>query len=297
MTINNPLEVVVLELKKKSRHLMSAVDRSFERFGSSWVSEFNEVIGLAFPTEQQIIDATQGYAAFCNQSMRAQAAFQQSGRYAHETFASVASTVYFDQHYMHTQYLPGLLLSHFLWPHHYAQLSFYREIIRARRPSLFAEVGVGTGIFSLFTLLQSSGARGVGVDISVSSLEFASQILSRANLLPRFQTYEADITAHQLPLKPDLLVSVELLEHLEDPLKFLLGVRRTVGDNGHAFISAAISAAHADHIFLYRSKDDVRHQLEQSGFKVANSFFERAYEQKRQDELVPAIAAFHVIGA
>lgn len=290
-----PLEVVETELKKNARHLMSAVEKSRDRFGDKWERDCNLIFGNAFFNENELRAATQGYVAFSNQGMRDQIAFQRSGQYRHSAFKDVADTVYFDAEYMFSKYLPGLLLSHLLWPHHYAQLSFYRDTVTKLSPETFTEIGVGTGIYSLFTLLQFPSVKGVGVDLSETSLKFATNLLSQGNLLERYETKHCDITKSNVLDECDLLLSIELLEHLEDPIQFLQAVRLHIGFGGNAFVTAAINAAHADHIYLYKSAHEVESQLKQSGLKIVDSLFECAYEPRSRNELVPAIAAFHVV--
>ena len=292
----SPLEVIESELKKSARHLMSAVEKSRDRFGEKWEHDCNLVFGNAFHNENELRSAARGYLAFSNQGMRDQVAFQRSGKYRHSTFDEVADNVYFDAEYMFSRYLPGLLLSHLLWPHHYAQLIFYRDTVMKLSPKTFTEIGVGTGVYSLFTLLQFPTVKGVGVDLSETSLRFASKLLSQDNLRERYKFSLCDITKSNLPIKCDLLLSTELLEHLEEPVKFLKAVRLHVGVGGNAFVTAAINAAHADHIYLYKSAREVELQLEESDLKVIDSLFEFAYVPRSKSELVPAVAAFHVVG-
>lgn len=291
----SPLEVVESELKKNARHLMSAVEKSRSRFGDKWEDDCNLIFGNAFCNENELRAATRGYIAFSNQGMRDQIAFQRSGQYRHSTFDEVADNVYFDVTYMLERYLPGLLLSHLLWPHHYAQLSFFRDTVTKLSPKKFAEIGVGTGIYSLFALLQFPNVKGVGVDLSETSLKFAMNLLSQGDLLERYETNLCDITKTRIPIECDLLLSIELLEHLEEPVEFLKAVRLNIGVGGNAFVTAAINAAHADHIYLYKSASEVELHLKEAGLKVVDSLFELAYEPRRNSEVVPAIAAFHVV--
>lgn len=291
------LAIIEDELRVKGRHLLSALENSRRRFGGVWESDCNLVFGIVFPDEVKLRNATQGYIAFSNQGMRAQIEFQRRGQYRFSSFDEVAHNVYFDPNYMSSCYLPGLLLSHLLWPHHYAQLSFYRHIVEKINPGTFAEIGVGTGVYSLFTLLQFPTINGLGVDISESSLSFSTALLQSAGLIKNYDTHLCDISRTTLPYRTDLVISVELLEHLENPVGFLRGIRNLIEHGGDAFVTAAINAAHADHIYLYGSVADIEAQLRESDLHIVEYIYEPAYNSRRENELVPAIAAFHLRSA
>ena len=90
------------------------------------------------------------------------------------------------------------------------------------------------------------------------------------------------------------LVSVEVLEHLEDPAAFLKALRRMLQRGGRGFITAAITAANADHIYLYNNCDEVIAQLKEGeGFELVEYQEEIAYAPRR-DEPVPRLGAFIV---
>jgi hypothetical protein len=85
-----------------------------------------------------------------------------------------------------------------------------------------------------------------------------------------------------------------VLEHLEDPVAFLRGLRATMAPGAKAFITAAVNAAHADHIYLYRSADDVLAHLIDAGFTLEQSFVGAAYKPPAPGVPVPQAAAFIV---
>lgn len=292
--VTNALEVVLRTLQERAHHLTGVIDRNHHRFGDEWVSDFNHLFGLVFKNQEDLQRATEGYVAFSNSTLRSQARFQKTGKYEETKHEAVAGRVYLNPAYMHREYLPGLLLSHFLWPHHYAQLRFFKGIVHRIRPSQFVEVGVGSGIYSLSTLLTVPETVGFGIDISPSSLEFAQSLMQRAGCGGRYQSLQHDVSVEEIELSPDLAISVELLEHLENPVLLLQGLRKIVSGNRFAFITAALNAAHTDHIYLYSSVEQVQKQIESVGFTVSEIFCEEAYKQRNKQELVPAIVAFVV---
>ncbi len=205
--------------------------------------------------------------------------------------------VYLDEEYMLSEYLPGLLVSHFLWPHHcwhsrFFDSAFVSQMGLCPEPR-FVEVGVGTGLYSRRVLQQIASARGTGVDISPASKAFTERHVRGFGFHDRYRAELRDIVTQPLP-PIDWMICIEVLEHLEDPLRFLRTLRGMLAPGGHAFITAALNAAHVDHIYLYESTDQVIAHLEAAGFVLEQGFVGAAYPRTTPDTPVPAIAAFVV---
>ena len=105
--------------------------------------------------------------------------------------------------------------------------------------------------------------------------------------------YQQDILS--LPISPvRRLICVEVLEHLEQPVVFLKALRAGLAPGGRAFITAAINAAHSDHIYLYRNGEEVLEHLQSAGFSLEQAFLGAAYAPPAHDVPVPLAAAFVV---
>jgi cyclopropane fatty-acyl-phospholipid synthase-like methyltransferase len=157
--------------------------------------------------------------------------------------------------------------------------------------SFFSEVGVGCGMYSQKTLEGIPHARGIGIDISDYALEFTYRIIKAHGFGDRYEIRNQDITKRIPEEKVDFVISQEVLEHLEDPITFIASLYKVVRPGGWGYITAAINAGHTDHIYLYRSSDEVRRQIEASGWKVCDVQTEESYPE-RPKELRPTIAGF-----
>lgn len=285
-------------LQANHRFASDIVDRGAALFGEPWADEFEKIMNALFPTPKMLEAAVKGYAKFAMHSMRLQVAFERERQYKTKTYEQAASEVYFNQHHMMEEYLPGLLISHFLWPHHYRQLQFFDtafvQAMRAAGAKSFIEVGVGTGLYSSFLLRRMPAICGVGLDISPSSKKFTEIQIKSFGLEYRYQVDLRDVTVELIEPKTDWLICIEVLEHLENPVDFLRALRRSMAPGAHAFITAAINAAHADHIYLYRNADDVLIQLQEAGFSLEQSFVGSAYKPSTPGAPVPEAAAFIV---
>lgn len=285
-------------LRESHRFAADIVDRSAALFGAPWADDFELVVSALFPSPEAVRAAVRGYATFAMQSMRLQVAFERDREYRTKAYADAAAEVYFNEQHMMQEYLPGLLLSHFLWPHHYRQLRFFEEAfvgpMRLAGASSFVEVGIGTGLYSGLLLRRLPQVDGTGFDISPSSQRFTEAQVSALGVGDRYQVLLRDITTTAADLTTDWLVCVEVLEHLEDPVAFLRALRATMGPGGKAFITAALNAAHADHIHLYRTSEDVLTHLVEAGFALEQSFVGAAYRPSAPGVPVPLAAAFVV---
>lgn len=282
---------------QKHRVSRALIGRAKAIFGPQWEDDFEAVIDSLCADDASLEAAIRGYAAFSLDSMRRQKLFEQTRAYPNKTYAEAAREVYLNETYMMREYLPGLLLSHFLWPHHYRQLQFFDAAFMTpmslSEHAHFAEVGVGTAVYSRRILSRLPYASGLGFDISPSSCAFAVRHLCAAGLGDRFNMCQQDIL-HD-PINPvPWLVCVEVLEHLEQPVDFLYCLRRSLTEGGKAFITAALNAAHADHIYLYRDAGEVWSHLEKAGFRLEQSFVAAAYAPPHPGVPVPMAAAFVV---
>ncbi|HRE87563.1 MAG TPA: class I SAM-dependent methyltransferase [Myxococcota bacterium] len=292
------IEQAKSEFARLARFAVPSIERALTEFGDEWRLDFAELIASGYEDESDRVAAIRGYAAFAIDSMRRQRRFEETREYPAKTYAEAAAEVYFNDSYMESQYLPGLLLSHYLWPHHYQQLRFFKQffvplIAATNTPtaSRFAEVGVGTGIYSRTALQLAPEATGIGYDISQVSARFAARHVERHGKGARYGVEVRDVLSEPPDERFDQVICVEVLEHLEDPVSLLVGLRRLVKPEGRLFVTAALNAANADHIHLYRTPADVLRQLEEAELYVEHFFFANAYPPARPQLPVPAAIA------
>lgn len=267
------LDKLSARLEQRFPYFAKIIGKRMEDFGNPWALDFGEELDRFFGRDEDALrKATDGYGTFALDAMKLQKKFDKDGCYINKSYADVAKAVYHSRDYMFDLYLPGILLSQYLWPHHYRQLLFFREkfIPRARQlpVKLFFDVGVGTGFYSKEMLRLLPDVSGRGYDISEHSLAHTTMMLDRWKLSERYDARRQDILTYDEDVLADAVVSVEVLEHLENPPQFLEGLRRMLRPGGIGYITAAINAPNADHIYLYRSGDDVAREIEAAGFSI-----------------------------
>lgn len=105
------------------------------------------------------------------------------------------------------------------------RFEFVRQVIEERRPASVVEVGCGSGAYLLEPLARAFPAvRFAGVDPDLASIDHARSRIPPANL-----TYSVGTD----PLgAADLLIASEVIEHVEQPARFLAGLRASLNDGG-----------------------------------------------------------------
>lgn len=286
--------------RTRSPVFRDAIDRQRDLLGPEWASRFDADLAVLMPDEGVTAAAVEGYSRFARELLRLQLRFEREKEYAPRSFADVAEHVYHDEAYMRSCYLPGLLLSHYLWPHQYRQLRFFVDSfvteMRASGSTSFYDIGVGTGLYSRVALTEAPEAKAVAYDISSTATSFATEHATAFGVNDRFRAEVRDIQLNPSP-SADWLVCVEVLEHLEDPVPFIKALRAMVTDRGKAFITAAINAPHADHIYHYRGVGDVMAHLREGGFAIEQYFGAFAGPPAGQGIPVAEVAAFIVAKA
>ena len=146
----------------ESKHRLSSklVSRAIESFGNEWAIDFEQILSSRFANADSLAVAANGYSAFAFDSMRRQKVFEAAGEYPHKTYAQAASDVYFNEEYMLGEYLPGLLLSHFLWPHHYRQLQFFDNAFVGAVRVRAAISGCRTSYVTPLDITMRNGSKG-----------------------------------------------------------------------------------------------------------------------------------------
>ena len=189
-------------------------------------------------------------------------------------------------------------MSHYLWPHHYRQNEFFINTflkeMAPKKATQFIDVGVGSGYYSRIVLDSLPEIIGQGFDISENSKEYTLNHIRNFGLSGRYEIELRDVVESTPENSTDWLINVEVLEHLENPQEFLFALRRMLRPRGKAFITAAINAPNADHIYLYENTQDVVKQLELADFCIEQSFTARAHKPRIKGYPVPEIAAFIV---
>lgn len=281
-------------MKDRYPNFSPLLEQSRKDFGPMWEAEIDKALNNTFGNDKNAIEAiVDGYAEFSTDAVRSQVYFENKKEYKSISYEEVAQACYHNRDFMFKCYLPGMLISHFVWPHHFRMLRWFRTQLEDIKTTVktFCEVGTGCGLYSEQILERAPGSRGTGYDISESALEFTKRVATAFGFADSYDTALCDIITNTPKEQYDLALSQEVLEHLEDPVAYLRALRAMVRPGGYAYIAAAVNAAHVDHIYLYRSPEDVAAEIEEAGFVILKRHSELAYAGKPVD-ITPCHAGF-----
>ena len=262
------LQRAVAKLTQEERDRLESLLAFFERNGRSI-----EYICECYITIVQDTFAEQMY-------------FMQHGRYRCGSYAEVSDHVYHNRTYM-DKYMYGLIVTGFLWPNHVEIARFFRDNFPRDKKGRYLEVGPGHGYFMATAAAEGAFDTLIGVDISEASIQqtramlthLAPQVAGRCDL--RLCDF---LAADALELASfDSIIMGEVLEHVEQPEAFLRRLHALARDDAYIYVTTCINAPAIDHIFLWRTTDELEKMIEANGFAVAKAL-RLPYEGKTLDE-------------
>jgi SAM-dependent methyltransferase len=214
-----------------------------------------------------------GYRRMCEAFIEEDLFFRRNGHYRLSSFADVFEKIYGNRDYMDS-YLQGILLSQILWSNHAQAFRFYVDRFLAKIPATanYLEIGPGHGLLMYFASRAITQSALTGWDASQSSIDMTRETLRTLNVNRPLRLELVDI------LKPppiaesfDAVVLSEVLEHLERPDTALETVHQILSDGGVAFFNVPVCSPAPDHIYLWRSHEEVEDLVRSCGFIILDS--------------------------
>jgi 2-polyprenyl-3-methyl-5-hydroxy-6-metoxy-1,4-benzoquinol methylase len=196
--------------------------------------------------------------------------FQHTGKYSSSSFEEVNRRVYARPETME-YYMHGLILSQFLWKHHYLMFDYFITNLPRYAGAVknYLEVGVGHGFYLSRALeVLAPGTRLTAVDISKTSLAMAKAFVGDSPIDFRLQDIFTFGEGEGEGEGYDFITLGEVLEHVEDPLNLLSKLRQLLSDNGVLFFTTPANAPAIDHIYLFHNVEEIRELARSAGFRI-----------------------------
>jgi 2-polyprenyl-3-methyl-5-hydroxy-6-metoxy-1,4-benzoquinol methylase len=199
--------------------------------------------------------------------------FRRNGRYRLSSFQEALDQVYNDRVFM-TRYMNGLLATQLWWRNHTEVLGFFRDRFVAQNPPGFShlEVGPGHGLFLYMAAMSERCASAEGWDISDASLAGTRKALDAMAVKRDIALRKVDIFASPTGSFTSITFS-EVLEHLEQPLDALRILHGLLAKGGRIFVNAPVNSPAPDHLYLFRTPEEVAGMVEEAGFTVLETKF------------------------
>ena len=248
---------------KKIRKNLKKFDQEYFDRADVFLSKYDSILKKEDKTIDYSIDC---YLEMVNDMYYEGVQFMRSGEYSNKSFDEVNARVYNNPKIME-YFMHGLLLSQFLWDHHYDILLYFIDVIKNNKSDIknYLEVGGGHGLYISEAInIIGEGTSFDLADISPSSIDLAKKMVAN-DIVTYFLT---DIYEYNPTQKYDFITMGEVLEHVEDPVQLLKKLHDLLSDNGKVFITTPTNAPTIDHIYLFRNAEEIREVIDKAGFKV-----------------------------
>jgi SAM-dependent methyltransferase len=207
------------------------------------------------------------YLTLCEQMLHEQIQFKKTGRYTSSGLDETNRLIYSQTDRM-SSLLYGLAVSQFLWPNHYGLFDFFiNQCSRLNSVASYLEVGPGHGLFLLEALRLFPRAKATVVDISPAAIQISKGAVEKLQPGANCQFVIQDINEMEQG-NFDLITMCEVLEHLDDPVPILEKTRTFLAPKGHFYITTCANAPAVDHVFLYKSVEEIQQQVRDCGFRI-----------------------------
>jgi 2-polyprenyl-3-methyl-5-hydroxy-6-metoxy-1,4-benzoquinol methylase len=213
------------------------------------------------------------YRWLANMVLQEEDFFRRNGRYRLSKFQDALDQVYNDRVFM-TRYMNGLLATQLWWRNHTEVLGFFRDRFVAENAPGFShlEVGPGHGLFLYMAAMSPRCGSAEGWDISDASLAGTRKALDAMEVKRDVALRKVDLFASPAGSFQSIAFS-EVLEHLEQPLDALRILHGLLADGGRIFVNAPVNSPAPDHLFLFRTPEEVAELVEKAGFTVVETKF------------------------
>lgn len=254
------------ELQKKF------LDNSLSELSNIEKNELEQLISFFIHMDNSVEDQSNAYLTFINDVLIETKYFVENGHYRYNKLSQVANKVYNNPEYMN-KYMIGLTLSNFLWPNHRNLIAWFEENINKIKAEYYLEIGPGYGQYFLKASKNNSIKHFDVVDLSETSLNGFQKLLEHNQINVDYTKYHENFLTFQPTKKYDVIVTGEVLEHVENPELFVQKMRNIINEKGQVFLTTAINAPAIDHIHLFESIESVVSLVESCGFKVSETHY------------------------
>jgi SAM-dependent methyltransferase len=254
--------------KKKLRHFLARQDAGFMEEAESFAHDY---CGYLESQKIPLEYAVSAYLEMCSMMMRCQIEFMKTGSYTIQEHSQAFEETYSNNEKM-TSYMIGLAISQFLWETHYDILKCFERATEQYCPTVgsYLEIGPGHGLYLHKAMkFLKQDARIKAIDISPASIAITKSIMTHFHPQRASISYlTEDILKHDTEERFGFIVMGEVLEHINVPQPVLVKLNNLLEADGRAFVSTAINSPAVDHVYHFKSVNDVRAMIRSAGLEI-----------------------------
>ncbi|NQZ13240.1 MAG: class I SAM-dependent methyltransferase [Alphaproteobacteria bacterium] len=282
---DNVATLIDIILEENPMHT-SFIDGALKHVSDEELATLDKYLDFCQSKGQNLPYMADSYLTIVGDTFKEQIYFMKHKEYRHKTYADVAGHVYDDEDYMN-KYMYGLAITSFLWPNHLDMGRLFVETVPRDRGGKYLDIGPGHGYYLMKAMELGSFDEFLGIDISEASIKQTGAILDhfKPEFKDKFELRLMDfLDATELEAGSfDAIVMGEVLEHVEQPDVFLKRIAELSKDDGYIYITTCINAPAVDHIYLWRTTDELEKMIEGTGLKIKTPL-RLPYEGKTLEE-------------
>ncbi len=261
ISVGNPLQ------KKRILKFLEKQNIDYWDFAENLSTTLNHSF---LDNDNKRLQAANAYNKMCKDFLREQIRFRKTGIYRIDDAACAVQEVYDDINVMR-YYMVGLLISYLFWQNHYQLFRFFKDNLpHPNKTNSYLEVGVGHGLFTSTMLRNLPNVNATLVDISKTSIQIAKELMST------FQVNTKNINCiHGDYLKVnfnnrsfDFIIMGEVLEHVNNAPDFMKRTKTLLNKGGSIYLSTCANSPALDHVYHFKSVDEIRNMIRSHGFKI-----------------------------
>lgn len=257
----NPLQ------KKRINKFLKAQNEEYWEFAEN----LSSILNHSFLTDDKSRrEAAAAYNKMCMDFLKEQIRFRKTGVYRISDASFAVEQVYDDMNVMR-YYMVGLLISYLFWPNHYELFRFFKDNLpTAAKTKSYLEVGVGHGLFTSNMLKYYPKIDAKAVDISETSIRTAKEILKTFQVnTDHIEFIHGDYLSLDFQESGfDFIIMGEVLEHVNNAPDFMVRTKKLLNRGGSIYLSTCANSPALDHVYHFKSADEIRDLITSHGFKI-----------------------------
>lgn len=267
---NNIVSDFINEINKNDRLQGKYLLDNLPNLKEDEIKSLEKLLKYFISKGETVESMVEAYLKIIKVYIRTHREFLKTGKYRYSKFSEVCDKVYYNKEFMH-QYMLMQNISQYLFITHLEITRYFKNMLITKdfNNGKYLEIGPGYGNYFLLALEYTNMDFYEGIDLSLTSVNGSIEyISSNLNQKKPFEIKHLDFYKYNNNEKAKLIVSTEVLEHVEKPQLFLEKVKDVLSNDGYAFITTAINAPALDHIYLFNNKEEIFEIVNNAGLKI-----------------------------
>ena len=274
-----------IHAKKIHKHLRY-FDESFDLVFNDMINKFMLYLS---DNSYDLHFATMCYLRMISDLTFEQINYLKNGCYSNSSFMEVKKRIYDNEEKLES-FKMGLFISEILWPQHFLVFFEFIKLFNhyGKKSGKIIDIGGAHGQYLNYVITNGNIEKPVLCYTNPVSLDMVNWFVPQSN----YTMIEEDMVPEHAK-QYDWVVMGEILEHTENPGKYIEYSISLLRNGGFLFITAPINSPALDHVYCFKSKEEVLSLFEDKGLVIVNEF--QVFAEESQNHKIGASSIFSVL--